>query len=160
MAGQAATRIAVLALIKDDQVLLLQRSSDAAWMPNVWHVPGGRVEAGESVQAAAIREIREELGVEVFVEDLEFRGIVAYDQTNDEDVDTFQFSTRRWKGEPRIMESHKHQAIMWAQVDNLPTNITAHSRVLLGNDGPVYVYVVDGEVREVISNRVDGKIGG
>ena len=151
MAGQTATRIATLALIKDAQVLLLQRSSDAAWMPNVWHVPGGRVETGESVQAAAIREIREELGVEVSVEDLEFQGVVVYDQTDSEDVDTFQFSTHRWQGEPRLMEPHKHQAMQWISVADFPSNITSHSSVLLDNlDRAVYVQVVDGEVQAVI----------
>ena len=151
MTGQIATRIAVLALIKDDQVLLLQRSSDAVWMPNVWHVPGGRVEAGETVQEAAVREIREELGVEVSIEDLEFQGTVAYDQTDGEDVDTFQFSTRRWQGEPRPLEPHKHQAMSWVSVADFPSNITSHSRVLLSNlDKAVYVQVLDGDVQTVI----------
>lgn len=151
MTGQIATRIAVLALIKDDQVLLLQRSSDAPWMPNVWHVPGGRVEAGETVQEAAVREIREELGISVAVDDLTFQGVVAYDETNGEDVDTFQFSTHRWQGEPRLMEPHKHQAMQWISVADFPSNITSHSSVLLDNlDRAVYVQVVDGEVQAVI----------
>lgn len=151
MAGQTATRIAVLALIKDDQVLLLQRSSDAAWMPDVWHVPGGRVEPDETVQEAAVREIREELGISVAVDDLTFQGVVAYDETNGEDVDTFQFSTHRWQGEPRLMEPHKHQAMQWISVADFPSNITSHSSVLLDNlDRAVYVQVVDGEVQAVI----------
>ena len=150
-ARKPASRIAVLALMKGDEVLLLQRSLTAAWMPGMWHVPGGRVEAGESVQAAAVREIREELGVEVDIADLEFCGVVAYDETDSEDVDTFQFAARRWKGEPSRAESHKHQDIAWVAIDHLPANITVHSPILLSSDKPVYIHVVDGEVKTTIA---------
>ncbi len=151
MTGRTASRIAVLALLKDDKVLLLQRSVDAAWMPGAWHVPGGRVEAGESVHEAAVREILEELGVEVAVEDLEFSGVVSYDKTDGEDADTFQFVAQRWQGEPSIMEPHKHQAMQWFTVNALPTNIPQHSRELLRDTRPAYVHAIDGVVRTVIT---------
>lgn len=150
MTGQTATRIAVLALIEDDRVLLLQRSSDSAWMPNVWHVPGGHVESDETVQEAAVREIAEELGVTVAVEDMVFQGVVVYDETNGNAVDTFQFCAYRWSGEPRLLEPHRHRAMEWFQVDKLPDNITQHSRVLLASDRPVYVYAVDGQVVDAV----------
>lgn len=38
--------------------------------PSLWEMPGGRVESGESQQAALQRELREELGVEVKVREL------------------------------------------------------------------------------------------
>lgn len=146
----SVTRIATLALIKEGQVLLLQRNDDASWMPGVWHVPGGRVEAGETTHSAAIREIREELGVEVNQDDLQFGGIVAYDQTSSENVDTFQFVAYKWSGQPSIIEPHKHQAMQWFAVDDLPANITEHTKVLLRDSRPAYVHVVDGAVHTVI----------
>ncbi len=152
MPARSATRIAALALLKDDKVLLLRRGASAAWMPGVWHVAGGKVEPGESVEEAAIREIAEEHGVQVDINDLEFRGIVAYDRTDDEDVDIFHFSTRRWHGEPCIMEPHKHDAMKWVSMSKLPDDITAHSKVLFGApESRAYVHIVDGEIKTVIA---------
>ncbi len=48
-------------VIRDDEVLLVQRANPP-W-PNVWSLPGGKVELGEPVRNAALRELREETGV-------------------------------------------------------------------------------------------------
>ncbi len=153
MPARSATRIVVLALLRDDKVLLLRRGASAAWMPGVWHVAGGKVELGESIEEAAVREIAEEHGVRVAMENLEFRGVVTYDydKTDGDDADVFCFATRRWQGEPRIMEPHKHDAIKWVAKNELPDNITANCRVLFGgNGGNAYVHLIDGEVMTVI----------
>lgn len=60
--------LVVAALIQEgDRVLLSQRKPDKA-LPLCWEFPGGKIEAGESPEAALVREIREELGCEVSVE--------------------------------------------------------------------------------------------
>ncbi len=47
------------------QYLISKRSPDKDWMPNLWEPTGGGVVAGEDSEAAALRETREELGVEL-----------------------------------------------------------------------------------------------
>ncbi len=62
-------RLSVSAVVwreRDSQELLLMRRSDNGQ----WGLPGGYVEAGESVTAAAAREVREETGYRVAVGDL------------------------------------------------------------------------------------------
>jgi 8-oxo-dGTP pyrophosphatase MutT (NUDIX family) len=54
--------------ISGGHVLLEQNRKKAAWhhvSPETWFVPGGRVEGDESTVSACIREVREEMGVEV-----------------------------------------------------------------------------------------------
>ncbi len=53
---------------KDDSVLLIKRGR-APYL-GAWTIPGGAVELGESLRDAAIREIREECGIEIRLGDL------------------------------------------------------------------------------------------
>ena len=49
--------------VADDELLLVQRGRGPG--TGRWSVPGGRVEAGETVRAAVVREVAEETGLEV-----------------------------------------------------------------------------------------------
>ncbi|HEY3969392.1 MAG TPA: NUDIX domain-containing protein [Planctomycetaceae bacterium] len=62
--ADAATivRIGVAVIVRrDDGQVLLERRSDCGW----WGLPGGRVEPGESITEAAVREVFEETGLTV-----------------------------------------------------------------------------------------------
>lgn len=52
------------ALSAEAQVLIARRAADAV-LGGHWEFPGGKLEAGESPEACVVRELREELGVEV-----------------------------------------------------------------------------------------------
>jgi len=54
------------ALVRDGRVLAARRTTPAA-AAGRWEFPGGKVEDGESPEAALVREIAEELGVDVVV---------------------------------------------------------------------------------------------
>ncbi|HWS44455.1 MAG TPA: NUDIX domain-containing protein [Acidimicrobiia bacterium] len=60
---------AVGAIVVEDGALLLVRRARPPGA-GLWSVPGGRVEAGERLQAAVVREVREETGIAVRVDDL------------------------------------------------------------------------------------------
>lgn len=46
------------------RVLLVQRGPTAPWAPNLWGLPGGYVERGETPTDAVVRELSEEVGIE------------------------------------------------------------------------------------------------
>ena len=58
--------VAGLIIGDDGRVLITQRRADQP-LPLQWEFPGGKVEPGESPTAALVRELNEELGVEVAV---------------------------------------------------------------------------------------------
>ena len=59
------TLVVALALIDGDGRVLLARRPAGKAMAGLWEFPGGKVEAGETPEAAVIREAREELGIDI-----------------------------------------------------------------------------------------------
>ena len=68
-------------LLNGEDVLLIQRSSEARLFPGMVNGVGGHVERGEDVLSAARREVREETGLDV--SDLALRGILHVDEGGD-----------------------------------------------------------------------------
>lgn len=54
-------------IIKDNKILCAQRSIDDPYLSLKWEFPGGKIEKGESHQAALKREIKEELNLDIEV---------------------------------------------------------------------------------------------
>ena len=56
--------VAAALIDADDRILIAQRPAGKA-LAGLWEFPGGKLDAGERPEAALIRELREELGIEV-----------------------------------------------------------------------------------------------
>jgi 8-oxo-dGTP pyrophosphatase MutT (NUDIX family) len=67
--------VGIILVNVEAKVLLQLRSEDDYLYPNCWTLPGGRVEEGESLEQALLREVKEELGFDLRVYDL-FKTIV------------------------------------------------------------------------------------
>ena len=60
--------VAAVALIDADNRVLIAQRPEGKSMAGLWEFPGGKVEAGETPEAALVREIKEELGIELCLE--------------------------------------------------------------------------------------------
>ncbi len=79
--------------------VLLGRRDGTGYMNGLWGLPGGRVERGEALMTAAVREVREELGLRVETDSLRPLGVSRYDIDGIRGTD-FLFLTRAWAGAP------------------------------------------------------------
>lgn len=128
-AGEDYIRVGCGAIIINDkrEVLLLKRASDARTEPGQWSRPGGQVEFGESAADAAVREVKEEAGIEVeVIRQLEFTENVASDGSKH--WIALGFLARHVSGEIENVEPHKHDEIRWFSLDALPDNLTDYTR--------------------------------
>ena len=60
-------RLASCMVIQDDadNVLLTKRAQGMSVFPGAWVLPGGHIEVGESLEECAVREIKEETGINI-----------------------------------------------------------------------------------------------
>src|ERR1051326_9139304 len=68
---------ALLVLVRDGHVLLAQRQG-TGYADGAWNLPSGKLESGETVSQAAIREGFEELGIKIAEADLRFAHLIHY----------------------------------------------------------------------------------
>lgn len=102
------TVVAAALVEADGRVLLQQRAPDRA-MAGLWEFPGGKVEADELPEAALIRELREELGIEIAPADLA-PACFASAPNGERHMILLLYLCRRWRGEPRPLDA---SALRW-----------------------------------------------
>jgi ADP-ribose pyrophosphatase YjhB (NUDIX family) len=113
---------------RDGQVLMMRRAG-TGFFDGLYSLPGGHVEAGESVFAAAGRELREETGLRVEPGDLAWLGVVH--RLSDTNRVDFFVRALRWRGEPTILEPDKCDRLAWCARDALPATTVEYVRAAL-----------------------------
>jgi 8-oxo-dGTP diphosphatase len=97
---------------RDGRVLIAQRPRGKP-LAGRWEFPGGKVDAGESERQALVRELREELGIDVLAARPFMRLTHAYAER---DVQLSLWIVERFSGEPRSLDS---QALKWVAAGRL-----------------------------------------
>lgn len=113
--------IAVVALVRDREVLMVHRHSRREAYPDRWALPGGHVEAGESPRHTVDRECTEELGVQIH----EARPIAM--AVNNPHVRMHAFLVTHWTGEPGNTAPEERDDLRWFSTDELANLEHAHS---------------------------------
>ncbi|MGN0919435.1 MAG: NUDIX domain-containing protein [Alphaproteobacteria bacterium] len=105
-------KISTVCLIEQEGKYLFVKRAHTGMADGFYMLPGGHVEQGESVLHATARELKEELGIVVQEEDLEFK-LVEPIQTHI----TFFFKVKKYTGTPRNMEPEKHDEVVFLSPD-------------------------------------------
>ncbi len=125
--------VAVAAVVLDDagRVLLIQRTDN-----DLWAIPGGAQDVGETTAAAAVREVREETGLDVEVTGLvgiysDPRHVIAYD--DGEVRQEFSICVRARPIGGQLALSSESQHVHWVEPDRLD-QLNIHRSVRLRID--------------------------
>jgi 8-oxo-dGTP diphosphatase len=103
----------------DGRILLTERAG-GIYLAGMWAVPGGKVDAGEDVVAAAAREVYEETGVTLSRDHLTYVGVTHHRPPHLDSRIGFGFLATTWTGEPRNNEPEKCSQVAWFPPDDLP----------------------------------------
>jgi len=106
-------------IVKVGKALILQRHKNEKTYPEMWELPSGKKELLESVENALVREVKEEAGLDVAVE--EVSSVFNYQvekESEIRDVTQINFLVRA-KGDENIVLSREHQAFAWVGVDDI-----------------------------------------
>ncbi len=106
-------------LEKDKQVLLIKRQN-TNFADGLYTLPSGKVNEGEGLCSAAIRETQEEVNVTIDPMDIEK---VYINETVEDNLWLHHFyRARTWDGDPKNGEPQKCSELKWVDIGNLPDN--------------------------------------
>lgn len=109
-ADRRVVEVAVGVMVRSDGAFLLTSRPAGKPYAGYWEFPGGKLEAGEDVRAALVRELREELGVHVLSARPWHDEMVDYPHAL---VHLHFWLVSAWEGELRMLEG---QTFSWQQL--------------------------------------------
>lgn len=107
--------VAAAALIDQQKKILVGKRPAHKPLPNLWEFPGGKMEADESPEYALIRELTEELGIDVAADDLKPLTFISH-QYDTFHLVMFLYTLHQWKGDVLPAEQ---QELKWVSIDDL-----------------------------------------
>ncbi len=107
--------VAACALIDSDGRVLLARRPEGKTMAGLWEFPGGKLAPGETPEQALIRELKEELGIDVATACLAPFAFASHGYERFHLLMAL-YLCRRWRGRPQSCEG---QTLAWARPEKL-----------------------------------------
>ena len=120
--------------VNDRQEILLLRRTNTGYRDGFYDMPAGHLEEGETLRQAALRELKEETGLNTSEDKLEFVELLHRMSGNRVYLDVF-FRVKQWEGEAAIMEPEKCDQLAWFPLKSLPKKIVPHQLQVLQDIG-------------------------
>lgn len=106
-------------IIHKGRFLIVKRSENDDFLPNYWEFPGGGVETSENLEDALIREIKEEIGIDITHNKKELIGISEEFMNEDKTERYLQLNYKvELQSKPKITLSSEHVVYDWTTKDD------------------------------------------
>jgi 8-oxo-dGTP diphosphatase len=103
--------VVACALVDVDRRVLIAQRPEGKSLAGLWEFPGGKLEEGETPEAALIRELHEELGISTKTACLAPLSFASHTYENFHLLMPL-YVCRKWQGQPQALE---HQALKWVR---------------------------------------------
>ena len=111
--------VVAVALVDADGRVLLQQRPPGGSLAGLWEFPGGKLEHGETPEAALIRELREELGLDVETACLA-PATFASAPLGDRHLLLLLYACRKWRGQPQPLHATALRWVLPVEMHALP----------------------------------------
>ena len=111
-----------LLLEKEDKILLMKRKN-TGYEDGKYSLPGGHVKANEEIRKALIREAKEEIGIQIDLQDIELYKVLNRKVNQEQEYVDFVFKANHWEGNITNEETDKCEEVNWFQIEKLPENM-------------------------------------
>lgn len=103
--------VVAVALVDGEGRVLVQQRPEGKTMAGLWEFPGGKLEAGETPEAALVRELAEELAIDVEAACLAPAAFASH-PLDGRHLLLLLYVCRKWRGQPRAVEGG---ALKWVR---------------------------------------------
>lgn len=112
--------VAVFIVNNKKQVLLERRSANKRFNPNKWALCAGHVDAGESLESAALRELKEEVGIDISQNDLmPFAERKFTIRDSNSHITYFYYTKSNLNEEDFIIQQEELSEVRWFDIDEV-----------------------------------------
>lgn len=107
--------VSAAAIVNADGLVLVQKRPDGGAHAGLWEFPGGKIDSGESPEEALVRELREELGIDVGIASLSPVGFGSR-AWGTRHLLLLLYMCRDWRGHPEALHATE---LMWLRPKDL-----------------------------------------
>lgn len=133
--------IAVFVINDKNQVLLQRRSANKRFNPNKWALCAGHVDAYESLEAAALREIKEEIGLDITIEEL--HPIAEREFTireSNSHITYFYYVKSNNKEDDFIIQEEELSEVKWFDLDDVISMIKQKDERVVFKENRIHIF--------------------
>lgn len=127
-----------IVLEKGEDILLMKRKN-TGYADGQYCLPGGHVEANEEIRKALAREAKEEIGITIKSQDMEFYKVLNRKVNEQQEYIDFIFKAKKWTGKIQNIEKEKCEEIKWINKNKLPANILDFIPKILKDSESIYM---------------------
>lgn len=117
---------------KEGEILLQRRQGTKLW-PGFLALPAGHLDVGEDAYEAAIREAKEELDIDIKVDNISDVFVVNRKNKSLFPYYDVYFELNGYNGEIKINEPNKCSELVWFSINSLPEDMIEFEKIALNN---------------------------
>ena len=121
--------VGIFIMLRQGDKVLLQLRQNCSFA-GYWGFVGGHLDGNEQIISAAVREAKEEVGVEIRPEDLTLKTICH--SNKGEEYLQFYFECQKWQGEIKNNEPHKCAKLEWCEWNHTPEHTCPYLKEAVG----------------------------
>lgn len=129
--SRIGTSVSAYLILKQQDKILFHLRKNTGYCDGMWSLVAGHVEEGESATEGMIREAREEIGIELYPDQIQVVHVM-HRKTNRLNVDVF-FDCKSWQGEIQNCEPEKCERLEFFNLSSLPSNTVDYNKLVLNS---------------------------